>query len=320
MMKNILLFFLSALLINFVNAQNENKGFSFQGYARDFEGAALSKQTITVKFSIYPEGQSNEYEEEQTVDTDAYGVFHAVVGSEKPNDFGKINFGRYKYWLKVEVKAFGSSYVEISNTELLSVPYAKASETASNGVPAGTILPFAGDKSKIPAGYLPCDGSLVSKTVYPDLYNAIGSAWGESGGDFYVPDLRGQFLRGVADGQNSDPDRDARFAKNGGNDGDRVGSFQNDEIEKHNHDEGSLVTSTSGAHKHDIRAQNGGDVSDRNDNDWIVENNGDSDNRNIDDRIRSAGDHTHDITGNTGDRGGDETRPKNAYVWYMIKY
>ena len=308
---------LSLLIPNLIYAQNEDKGFSFQGYARDFEGAALSNQTITVKFSIYPEGQSNEYEEEQTVETDAYGVFHAVVGSEKPTTFSEINFGKSNYWLKVEVKAYGSSYVEISNTELLSVPYAKAAEVASNGVPAGTILPFAGDKSKIPAGYLPCDGSLVSQTDYPDLYAAIGSAWGESGGSFYVPDLRGYFLRGVSDGQNNDPDKDSRTAKNGGNSGDKVGSFQDDNIESHNHSF-SGTTSNNGNHNHGVPNDSGSNVKGGGD-DQVVDNdrNGSGTGGY---KTSTDGSHTHSFSGNTGNKGGNETRPKNAYVWYMIKY
>ena len=39
-------------------------------------------------------------------------------------------------------------------------------------VPIGTVLDYAG--SSIPAGYLECDGSAVSRTAYPKLFLGRG--------------------------------------------------------------------------------------------------------------------------------------------------
>lgn len=39
-------------------------------------------------------------------------------------------------------------------------------------VPIGTVLPFAGNQ--VPDGYLVCDGSILNKNDYPDLYSVIG--------------------------------------------------------------------------------------------------------------------------------------------------
>lgn len=67
-------------------------------------------------------------------------------------------------------------------------------------VPPGTIITFAGPVT--PAGYLLCDGSAVSKTQYADLYNALINPstglcyYGETANEFYLPDLRGKFIRG----------------------------------------------------------------------------------------------------------------------------
>jgi microcystin-dependent protein len=50
-------------------------------------------------------------------------------------------------------------------------------------------------------GYLPCDGSSLRRTTYPELYDAIGTWFGigtnEFGANstFAVPDLRGEFIR-----------------------------------------------------------------------------------------------------------------------------
>jgi hypothetical protein len=60
----------------------------------------------------------------------------------------------------------------------------------------GTITAFGG--VTVPSGYLACNGQSVQNTgVYADLFNAIGYAWGGSGANFNVPDLRGMFLRGT---------------------------------------------------------------------------------------------------------------------------
>lgn len=58
------------------------------------------------------------------------------------------------------------------------------------GVPAGTIIDFAGTAT--PTGYLPCNGANVSRTTYSKLFTAIGTTWGVGDGSttFGVPDLR----------------------------------------------------------------------------------------------------------------------------------
>ena len=65
-------------------------------------------------------------------------------------------------------------------------------------VPIGSIFPFAG--TVIPLGYLLCDGALVSRVEYPNLYQVIGTTYGASaGGEYFrLPDLRGRFPLGNA--------------------------------------------------------------------------------------------------------------------------
>lgn len=59
-------------------------------------------------------------------------------------------------------------------------------------VPIGTVLDFAG--ASVPAGYLECDGSAVSRAAYPKLFAAIGTAWGAGNGSttFNLPNLGGR--------------------------------------------------------------------------------------------------------------------------------
>lgn len=154
--------------------------------------------------------------------------------------------------------------------------------------PVGSIQAFGGTVE--PAGWLICDGREVSRTAYAELFAIIGISFGEGDGvnTFNLPDLTGKFLRGVsknADGTErpeSDPDKDFRTSINGGNSGNSVGSYQADELKRHNHKYISYY------------GKNG--------------------------RASDAGAWTGNRDAFTADSGGNETRPKNVYVYYLIKY
>ena len=55
--------------------------------------------------------------------------------------------------------------------------------------PAGVVQAYAG--SSAPAGWLICDGSAVSRSVYSQLFSAIGTTYGSGNGSttFNLPDL-----------------------------------------------------------------------------------------------------------------------------------
>ena len=65
-------------------------------------------------------------------------------------------------------------------------------------VPAGTMQMFAGNT--IPAGWLLCDGSAVSRTNYAKLFSAIGTIYGEGDGSttFALPNLIDRVVQGAA--------------------------------------------------------------------------------------------------------------------------
>jgi hypothetical protein len=242
--------------------------------------------------------------------------------------------------------------------------------TLMNFVPTGTILPTG--ESTIPAGWLLCDGSAVSRTIYADLFGMIGTNWGNGDGTttFHLPDLRGRFLRGRDGGIGRDPDRSTRVAANpGGNAGDNVGSIEDHAYKTHNHGVSVAGGTTGGEsnghihgsgwvshdHGHYMPAQGnhshwhndayfaeagagnqgirgegyGSDWDNRPHYRWITWNwagwHGHSmDGRNTDHRHwvggRDAG-HTHGVTSSVSvtNSGGNETRPKNIILHYMIK-
>ena len=66
--------------------------------------------------------------------------------------------------------------------------------------PAGVVSAFAGTAA--PTGWLLCDGSQVSQATYAALYAVVGAnAFGtDSGGNFFLPDLKGRTVIGVGVG------------------------------------------------------------------------------------------------------------------------
>lgn len=64
------------------------------------------------------------------------------------------------------------------------------------GLPPGSIAQFAG--SVAPVGWLVCDGSLLSRSTYADLFAALGTTYGAGDGvsTFAIPDTRGRALYG----------------------------------------------------------------------------------------------------------------------------
>ncbi len=221
-------------------AQNSGLGFNYQAVVRNVDGLLLANSNVTLRVSLYP-GQmaaSPSWVETHSVQTDMSGAFGITVGhgtratGSVAANFADINFAAVYYWMKIEVME-GSSYREVSFAQLPSAPYCEVAHNAA-AVPAGCIMPFAGPATSVPAGWMLCDGTAISRSTYANLYNAIGVAWGTGDGSstFNLPDLRGMFLRGVAGTDTvGDPDAGTRLANaQGGNSGNNVGSYQGDAI------------------------------------------------------------------------------------------
>ena len=63
-------------------------------------------------------------------------------------------------------------------------------------IPTGAILPFAGDIA--PEGFLICNGSSVSRKLFPDLFNIIGTKYGSENEAFFnIPNLIDRFIQGA---------------------------------------------------------------------------------------------------------------------------
>lgn len=184
------------------------------------------------------------------------------------------------------------SFMCIDQSGNITAPYLKAAGIPLAALvaavqaslnPAGAVLAYAG--ASAPTGYLICDGSAVSRTTYAALFAVIGITAGQGNGTttFNVPDYRGRFLRGVTGASANDPDASSRTAMNtGGNAGNNVSSVQGYNIQNHAHTLpflGNLGVGAANAPNFDGSGS----------------------------------------TKTTSAVGGNETRPINAYVNFIIK-
>lgn len=210
------------------------------------------------------------------------------------------------------------------------------------GMPVGAIIAFAGDigdpVSSPPGaqdystdpvrnnpvtnnvegwGWMVCDGRLLYCRAYPQLFNAIGFLYSQSGdpyppgttsppsdASFRIPDYRGYFLRGVngtamnSDGSGpNDPDEGMRKLNDGTvNSG--VGSAQQDALQTHWHTYNEV--SAPGA-----TMVTGGDA---------TQPNGTA-NTSLPTNVSDSPPGQSNTV-----RTSTETRSKNIYVHYLIKY
>lgn len=95
---------------------------------------------------------------------------------------------------------------------------------SKNSIPflAGQVVFMAGTST--PAGFLNCDGALVSRTIYASLFSVIGTVYGAGDGatTFALPDLRGEFIRALDEGRGVDVGR-------------AIGTAQADGLKSHTH-------------------------------------------------------------------------------------
>ena len=238
-MRRVFLFFVCSFLFVTGFAQgNSGLGFNYQAVVRGVDGFVLPKQSVELRFSLMPGQQATEasWVETHNVTTDDFGTVGVTVGKGTKAggiaaQFKDVNFAAVHYWLKVEIQE-GGNYRELSYTALASVPYAEAVTNAVS-CPIGSIMPFAGDASKVPAGWLLCDGKAVSRSEYSTLYDLIGTSYGfgNNSTTFNLPDMRGMFLRGVSGDSGKDVDAATRVPlREGGNSGNSIGSYQVDAI------------------------------------------------------------------------------------------
>ena len=181
---------------------------------------------------------------------------------------------------------------------------------ATDATPVGVVLPFAGNVA--PGGYLLCDGQAVSRETYSTLFSVIGITFGSGNGSttFNVPDLRGEFIRGLDGGRGVDSGR-------------VLGSAQGSANLSHTHtgttaSGGPTSTGSAGLHRHTVPTRPGSGSnqfevsSDYGGNDIYGRDTSETGNHS-----HSISPHSHTMSLNNS--GGTEARPRNIALNHIIK-
>lgn len=334
-------------------AFSQSLPFKYQAVIHDNEGKVLTNKTVGLRVSILQDTNAVVvYREEFTKTSDEFGIIDLEIGtgSALSGNYLTINWSKQLNQLKVEIDMNGgTTYSLLGTTPILSAPIANyAYKAGSSTFPPGMIMPFAGPVDKVPEGWLLCNGSEVSRTDMAGLFDVIGIAYG--GGNqtstFNLPDFRGMFLRGANNGRTDiykDPDVANRTSIENGEPED-VGSLQTSNFLQHLHAISiNANTQTDGAHGHHFMLGNSNGSEDgitwmTTGAKWETTSNyanigGTSEINSISGtagysgshafKVSSSGStHKHNFTfsGNTANFGGNESRPNNIYVNYIIKY
>jgi hypothetical protein len=218
------------------------------------------------------------------VDSDTLMVF--VNGQKAEKVASPSNELQYEETDLLRV-TFGASLDDADVVEFSILGTYEILDTTQLFMPPGFVFPVVNSNTP-PAGTLACEGAYVSKTTYSALFSgyplSLGTYYGDGGSTFRLPDYRGRFLRGRANGSGRDPDRNSRISSPAGSPaGDNVGSYQADEFKSHSH--------SPPIH-------------------WLVYTGG---------CCVGPGDKATTFF-STNATGGSETRPKNTYVLWCIKY
>ncbi len=184
------------------------------GYAKPIEDGTFERGDEGVRILNITGGTEavvllGEYHEEQVGTT--YGIETTVDG-------GTATVSLVSGSTTTDLLLVKGANVNITTNASGQVVFS-ATGGGGGGVPAGTIIAYAGPldympgesyadqyfpdgysgDGDIPDGWLHCHGQAVSRTEYSDLFAAIGTVYGAGDGSttFNLPDFRGSFLRGA---------------------------------------------------------------------------------------------------------------------------
>jgi len=159
----------------------------------------------------------------------------AVYGLWYNTATGVRKLGSGGAWDSVNTRSAEVGTFTISGGVIVAVqtfPYRQ--EYYNENIPAGTMLAHFSTITPL-GGYLRCDGSEKSRSLYRALFNAIGTTYGAGNGTttFNLPDTRGRFIRDLDSGAGRDASR-------------IMGTAQDDELKAHQHDLETTVSADGG--------------------------------------------------------------------------
>lgn len=164
----------SGLLFSFQIMAQVPEAMKYQAVIRDASGAILSDQSVALRIGIsdMPGSGTYFYQESHLTTTNQFGLINIEIGmgSVITGIFSSIDWSSGQYFLVTEVDPDNSgSFVMLSETQLLSVPYAFHAKTAANT--------FSGDYGDlVNAPYVPAYTSeLINDVGYVTTSNDADS-------------------------------------------------------------------------------------------------------------------------------------------------
>ena len=316
-MKKILL--CAALLVLIVSAGAKAQipqVIAYQGYLSQ-GGAAYNSPSggVPITLILYDDQNAGKQAWSQTFTgvVVSNGYYSVVMDFSSNWQNGYTTFD-HQYWLSANV----DNQLLSPRVQFTASPYSFNARIADSAIhipqaPVGSIMAYGGDIFQLRAneqklGWYVCDGRRIPVDTFPVYAQVVGSTYGvsDAGDSVYLPDFRCLFLRGVNGGMAgprpasdsfSDPDAAARgMMRDGANQGNKVGSVQEDTFMAHRHIGGmpnpTPNTGLYGVFNNSTALPEAGIGS-----------------------LTSASSNFD----YTSTEGGSETRPKNAYVYWIIK-
>ncbi len=135
-MKKIILSLSIVLCATLAFAQAPEK-FQYQTVVRDNAGAPLANQSVSFQLSIHESSAAGTvvYSETHTATTNDFGLVNLEIGGGTvvSGTFNTIDWSGDSHYVEVELDpAGGTNYTSMGTSQLLSVPYALSSKTASD--------------------------------------------------------------------------------------------------------------------------------------------------------------------------------------------
>lgn len=145
-MKKTITILSTLCLVLTILAESPQK-ISYQAVVRNTQGQLITNRIIDIQISIYyyttKTATSNVYVETHTTTTNENGLVNIQIGTGNviSGVFADINWNTRTFYLKTEIDILGKGiYSIISDTQILSVPYALHAKTSTNAETAQTSI------------------------------------------------------------------------------------------------------------------------------------------------------------------------------------